>query len=55
VTRAGMLAVIKEGSAFDLGGITLSYSPGNNQGTDRVFLTKIQTDGRIKPIVRLGY
>lgn len=45
VTRAGMLAVIKEGSAFDLGGITLSYSPSNNQGTDRVFLTKI-SDGR---------
>ena len=54
VTRAGMLAVIKEGSAFDLGGITLSYSPSNNQGTDRVFLTKIQTDGSIKPIVRLS-
>ena len=54
VTRAGMLAVIREGSVFDLSGITLSYSPGNNQGMDRVFLTKIQADGSIKPIVRLS-
>jgi ABC-type branched-subunit amino acid transport system substrate-binding protein len=54
VTRAGMLGLIRKGSTFDLGGITLSYSPGNNQGMDRVFLTKIQTDGRIKPIVRLN-
>jgi ABC-type branched-subunit amino acid transport system substrate-binding protein len=54
VTRAGMLALIRKGSPFDLGGITLSYSPGNNQGMDRVFLTKIQTDGSVKPIVRLS-
>jgi ABC-type branched-subunit amino acid transport system substrate-binding protein len=54
VTRAGMLRVIREGSVFDLGGITLSYSPGNNQGMDRVFLTRIQADGSIKPIVRLS-
>jgi ABC-type branched-subunit amino acid transport system substrate-binding protein len=54
VTRAGVLAAIKEGGAFDLGGITLSYTAGNNQGMDRVFLTKIQADGSIKPVVRLG-
>jgi ABC-type branched-subunit amino acid transport system substrate-binding protein len=53
-TRAGMLRIIREGSAFDLGGITLSYSSRNNQGMDRVFLTKIQADGSIKPIVRLS-
>jgi branched-chain amino acid transport system substrate-binding protein len=54
VTRAGLLTAIKEGGAFDLGGITLSYSPDNNQGMDRVFLTIIQADGSIKPVVRLG-
>jgi branched-chain amino acid transport system substrate-binding protein len=54
VMRAGLLAAIKEGGTFDLGGITLSYSPDNNQGMDRVFLTIIQTDGSIKPVVRLG-
>ena len=53
VTRAGLLTAIKEGGAFDLGGITLSYSPDNNQGMDRVFLTIIQADGSIKPVVRL--
>jgi branched-chain amino acid transport system substrate-binding protein len=54
VTRAGLLAAIKETGAFDLGGITLSYGPDNNQGMDRVFLTKIRADGSIKPVVRIG-
>ena len=31
VTRAGLLTAIKEGGAFDLGGITLSYGPDNNR------------------------
>jgi branched-chain amino acid transport system substrate-binding protein len=53
VTRAGLLATIKEVGAFDLGGITLSYSRDSNQGMNQVFLTVIQADGRIKPVVRL--
>ena len=54
VTRAGFIATIKETGVFDLGGITLSYGPNNNTGMDRVFLTEIETKGRIKPIARLG-
>ena len=53
VTRAGLLSTIKEVGTFDLGGITLSYGPNDNQGTDQVFLTVIQADGSFKPIDRL--
>jgi branched-chain amino acid transport system substrate-binding protein len=54
VTRGGLLVAIKETGPFDLGGLSLSYGPDNNQGMDRVFMTKIQADGSIKPVIRLG-
>lgn len=54
ITRAGLLSTIKEVGTFDLGGVTLSYGPDNNQGMDRVFLTVIQADGSFKPIDRLA-
>lgn len=53
VTRAGLLSTIKEVGNFDLGGITLSYGPDDNQGMDQVFLTVIQADGSLKPVDRL--
>jgi ABC-type branched-subunit amino acid transport system substrate-binding protein len=53
VTRAGLLSTIKEVGTFDLGGITLSYGPDDNQGMDQVFLTVIQADGSFKPVDRL--
>jgi ABC-type branched-subunit amino acid transport system substrate-binding protein len=53
ITRAGLLSTIKEVGVFDLGGITLSYGPDNNQGMDKVFFTVIDADGRFKPIDRL--
>jgi ABC-type branched-subunit amino acid transport system substrate-binding protein len=55
VTRAGLLSTIKEAGTFDLGGITLSYGPDDNQGMDQVFLTVIQVDGSLKPIDRLEH
>jgi branched-chain amino acid transport system substrate-binding protein len=54
VTRAGLLATIKEAGTFDLGGISLSYGRNNNQGMNQVFLTVIEADGSIKPVLRLG-
>src|SRR5262249_13950962 len=54
VTRDGLLATVKEVGTFDLGGFTLTYGPGDNQGSDRVFLTVIRADGSIAPIARLG-
>ena len=53
VTRAGLLSTIKEVGTFDLGGITLSYGPDDNQGMNQVFLTVIQADGSLRPIDRL--
>lgn len=53
VTRAGLLSTIKEVGTFDLGGITLSYGPDDNQGMDQVFFTVIQADGSFKPVDRL--
>jgi len=53
VTRAGLLSTIKEVGTFDLGGITLSYGPDDNQGMDQVFLTVIRADGNLKPVDRL--
>jgi branched-chain amino acid transport system substrate-binding protein len=53
VTRAALLSTIKEAGTFDLGGLTLSYGPNDNQGMHQVFLTVIQADGSIKPVDRL--
>ena len=55
VTRAGLLSTIKEVGTFDLGGITLSYGPDDNQGMDQVFFTVIQADGKFKPIDHLEH
>ena len=53
-TRAGLLATVREVGTFDLGGFTLVYGPGDNRGSDRVFLTVIRADGGIAPVARLG-
>ncbi len=53
VTRAALLSTLKETGTFDLGGITLTYGPNDNQGMHQVFLTVIQADGSIKPVDRL--
>jgi ABC-type branched-subunit amino acid transport system substrate-binding protein len=55
LTRAGLLSTIKEVGTFDLGGMTLSYGPDDNQGMDQVFLTVIQADGSFKPVDRLEH
>jgi branched-chain amino acid transport system substrate-binding protein len=52
ITRANLLDVISHNS-FDLGGVSLSYGSDNNRGSDRVFLTVIQSDGRFRPVDRL--
>ena len=52
-TREGLLDAIYE-APFDLGGVTLAYGPTKNQGSDRVFLTILKTDGTFAPISRLA-
>ncbi len=51
-TREKLLDAIAEGP-FDLGGITLSYGPMKNQGSDQVFFTILQADGSFRPVTRL--
>ena len=52
LTRASLLDAISHNN-FDLGGVTLSYGADNNRGSDRVFLTVIQSDGRFRSVERL--
>ena len=54
VTREAFLNQIAETGVFDLGGISLTYAPQDNQGMDDVFLTVIQPDGRFKAVERLA-
>ena len=53
VTRAGLLDTIKTVGTFDLGGLTLSFGPNDNQGLDEVFLTVLQSDGSFRAVDRL--
>ncbi len=54
VTRKKLLDVIVSTGSFDLGGVTLTFGPDDNQGMDQVFLTVIQPDGSFKAVERLG-
>jgi branched-chain amino acid transport system substrate-binding protein len=51
-TREGFLDTVATSGPFDLGGFTLRYAPGDNRGSDRVFLTVIE-DGAVVPAGRL--
>jgi ABC-type branched-subunit amino acid transport system substrate-binding protein len=52
VTRQAFLQALT--GSFDLGGVTLTFGQGDNQGMDDVFLTVIQPDGTFKAVQRLG-
>jgi len=54
VTREGFLTTIYEVGMFDLGGVKLTYGPGDNQGMDQVFLTMIGADGRFQLVEDLA-
>jgi ABC-type branched-subunit amino acid transport system substrate-binding protein len=45
VTRRGLLATIEGVGRFELGGLELTYGPGDNQGMDQVFLTVLDGEG----------
>lgn len=44
LTRESFLNAIYNTGAYDLGGLVLNYSEGDNQGSDSVFMTKIGTN-----------
>jgi branched-chain amino acid transport system substrate-binding protein len=51
-TRETFLDAI-ESAPFDLGGVTLSFSATQNQGSNQVYFTVLQADGSFRPITRL--
>ncbi len=51
-TRDGLLDAIAK-APFDLGGMTLSFSASNNQGSNEVYFTMLQSDGSFKPVSKL--
>lgn len=53
VTRQAFLDAIYQGEAFDFGGVTLTYGPGDNQGSDEVYLTVIEPDGSFNSVQSL--
>jgi len=53
ITRKALLQTIAAAGPFDLGGLTLSFSPSNNQGSNQVFLTAIKSDGSFNPVASL--
>ena len=53
VTRICFLDIIRDEEPFDLDGFEIGYGPGDNQGSDSVFLTVIGRDGAYRPISTL--
>lgn len=51
--RACFLNRLKQEETVDLDGFKLRYSPGDNQGSDSVFLSVIGKDGRYRPVETL--
>ena len=45
VTRACFLNVFEEATTIDVADLQLQYGPGDNQGSDQVFLARLDTDG----------
>jgi branched-chain amino acid transport system substrate-binding protein len=53
VTRETLLKTIKETGRFDIGGLTMTFGPDDNEGLDKVFMTVIQPDGSFKAVDKL--
>lgn len=53
LTREKLLDAIAA-TPFEFGGVTLSYGPRKNQGSEKVFFTILQSDGLFRPVSRLG-
>ena len=52
-TPAGFLAKVAEVGRFRVGGFDLRYGPEDNQGSNRVFLTRIEANGELAALTRL--
>jgi ABC-type branched-subunit amino acid transport system substrate-binding protein len=52
LTREAFLDAI-ERAPFDLGGVKLSFSATQNQGSNQVYFTVLQADGTFRPVTKL--
>jgi branched-chain amino acid transport system substrate-binding protein len=52
-TREAFLNAI-ERAPFDLGGVKLSFSATQNQGSNQVYFTVLQSDGTFRPVTRFA-
>lgn len=50
LNRAAFLESLLRSDPIDLDGFQLKFGPGDNQGSDAVFLTMIQKDGSYRPL-----
>ena len=48
--RECFMAALRRGDAIDLDGFELTYGEADNQGSDQVFLTVIDSTGRYRPV-----
>ena len=53
VTRECFLDSLRDGDPIDLGGFLVQYGEGDNQGSDGVFVTRIDAEGGFQPITNL--
>ncbi len=54
LSRDAYLAALNNMGSVNLDGLTMQFSPGDNQGMDTVFMTRIAADGSFAPIVAGG-
>jgi len=54
ITREGFISAAESLRGVDLGGINITFSPGNHQGVNNVFFTQVVPGGFIKPITNLS-
>ena len=49
-TRTGFLDALRKAETIDLDGFLLRYGPADNQGSDQVYLTIIDSQGRFRSV-----
>ena len=53
LSRQCLLETLHDSEVIDLGGFRLNFGDGDNQGSDEVFLTMIDADGKYRPVHKL--
>lgn len=54
LSRTGYLEALANLRTLDLGGVTMQFGAGDNQGLETVFLTRILADGTFQPVESSG-